>query len=232
MASLRQQIATTTLTLTKFRDLMKRMQENRPHDDLTIVKKAYDYSLKYHDGQTRASGEAYIAHPLAVAAILADLEMDKETIAAALLHDVVEDTVVTSEEVAEKFGDEIATLVDGVTKLTRIPYQSKEDAQVENLRKMFLAMAKDIVYTHHEKWDGSGYPQGLRGAEIPIPGRVMALVDVYDALLARRVYRQPMPHAEAVAIIRSGSGTHFDPAVVEAFMAIAGVLEQQSGEGA
>jgi guanosine-3',5'-bis(diphosphate) 3'-pyrophosphohydrolase len=97
-----------------------------------------------HRGQLRASGESYIEHPLAVAEILAELELDRPTIAAALLHDVVEDTSITSEEVAERFGDEIGSLVDGVTKLTRIPYQSKEDAQVENLRKMFLAMAKDI----------------------------------------------------------------------------------------
>jgi guanosine-3',5'-bis(diphosphate) 3'-pyrophosphohydrolase len=87
---------------------------------------------------------AYIEHPVAAAEILAELEMDRATIAAALLHDVVEDTLVTSEQVASAFGTEIATLVEGVTKLTRIPYQSKEDAQVENLRKMFLAMAKDI----------------------------------------------------------------------------------------
>ena len=126
-------------------------------DDLIVKVQKYDTSLDgswltavyqladtAHEGQRRASGESYIAHPLAVADILADLEMDRATIAAAILHDVVEDTVVTSEEVSELFGTEIATLVDGVTKLTRIPYQSKEDAQVENLRKMFLAMAKDI----------------------------------------------------------------------------------------
>ena len=126
-------------------------------DDLIVKVQKYDTSLEgswltavyqladtAHEGQRRASGESYIAHPLAVADILADLEMDRATIAAAILHDVVEDTVVTSEEVSELFGTEIATLVDGVTKLTRIPYQSKEDAQVENLRKMFLAMAKDI----------------------------------------------------------------------------------------
>ncbi len=80
-----------------------------------------------------------------------------------------------------------------------------------------LSMAKEIVYTHHEKWDGTGYPQGLRGNDIPIPGRVMALVDVWDAILTRRLYQQPMPHEEAVAFIRKGRGTHFDPAVVDAF---------------
>src|SRR5580704_7956206 len=108
------------------------------------LRRVYEVADRAHEGQRRASGESYIEHPLAVAGILADLEMDRQTIAAALLHDVVEDTSITSEEVAEQFGEEIARLVEGVTKLTRIPYQSKEDAQVENLRKMFMAMAKDI----------------------------------------------------------------------------------------
>ena len=87
-----------------------------------------------------------------------------------------------------------------------------------------LAIAKDIVYTHHERWDGTGYPQGLRGTEIPIPGRVMALVDVYDALLTRRLYRKPMLQAEATAFIVKGRGTHFDPAVVDAFVQVSDVL--------
>jgi GTP pyrophosphokinase len=106
--------------------------------------RVYEMADRAHEGQRRASGESYIEHPLAVAGILADLEMDRQTIAAALLHDVVEDTSLTTDQVAAEFGEEIATLVDGVTKLTRIPYQSKEEAQVENLRKMFMAMAKDI----------------------------------------------------------------------------------------
>ncbi|HEY9084541.1 MAG TPA: bifunctional (p)ppGpp synthetase/guanosine-3',5'-bis(diphosphate) 3'-pyrophosphohydrolase [Candidatus Tyrphobacter sp.] len=115
-----------------------------PTLDGAWLRRVYETADRAHEGQHRASGESYIAHPLAVASILADLEMDRQTIAAALLHDVVEDTSVTSDEVSAQFGEEIAQLVDGVTKLTRIPYQSKEDAQVENLRKMFLAMARDI----------------------------------------------------------------------------------------
>src|SRR5438309_7191520 len=98
--------------------------------DAAWLERVYSTAVKAHEGQRRASGESYIEHPLAVAEILAELEMDRQTIAAALLHDVVEDTSITSEEVAQQFGDEIAQLVDGVTKLTRIPYQSKEDAQV------------------------------------------------------------------------------------------------------
>lgn len=89
-----------------------------------------------------------------------------------------------------------------------------------------LAMAKDIVYTHHEKWDGSGYPEGLLGAAIPIPGRLMAIVDVYDAVRTRSLYRKPMTHAAAVALISAGRGTHFDPAVVDAFLAVSHVMEQ------
>src|SRR5579884_3772011 len=112
--------------------------------DPAWLMRVYDVADRAHEGQRRASGESYIEHPLAVAGILADLQMDRETIAAALLHDVVEDTSLTTEQVASEFGEEIASLVDGVTKLTRIPYQSKEEAQVENLRKMFMAMAKDI----------------------------------------------------------------------------------------
>jgi guanosine-3',5'-bis(diphosphate) 3'-pyrophosphohydrolase len=125
-------------------ELVHNVRRYDPSLDPAWLESVYALAEGAHSDQQRASGEKYIEHPLAVAAILADLEMDRSTIAAALLHDVVEDTVITSEEVAERFGDEIAQLVDGVTKLTRIPYQTKEDAQVENLRKMFLAMAKDI----------------------------------------------------------------------------------------
>ncbi|HTV74415.1 MAG TPA: bifunctional (p)ppGpp synthetase/guanosine-3',5'-bis(diphosphate) 3'-pyrophosphohydrolase [Candidatus Acidoferrales bacterium] len=124
--------------------LIAKVRTYDPSVDPEWLYAVYELADRAHDGQLRASGESYIEHPVAVAQILADMEMDKATIAAAILHDVVEDTVVTGEEVAEKFGSEIAQLVEGVTKLTRIPYQSKEDAQVENLRKMFLAMAKDI----------------------------------------------------------------------------------------
>ena len=94
-----------------------------------------------------------------------------------------------------------------------------------------LAMAKDIVYTHHEKWDGTGYPQGLRGAQIPVVGRLMALVDVYDAITTPRPYREPMTHGEAVAFIVSVKGTHFDPTVVDAFLEVASSVERLSALG-
>jgi GTP diphosphokinase / guanosine-3',5'-bis(diphosphate) 3'-diphosphatase len=125
-------------------ELIERVQSYDPSANGEWLMSVYQLADAAHQGQRRASGESYIEHPLAVAGILADLEMDHQTIAAALLHDVVEDTSVTAEQVADRFGEAVSRLVDGVTKLTRIPYQSKEDAQVENLRKMFLAMAKDI----------------------------------------------------------------------------------------
>ena len=125
-------------------DLIAKVQSYDPTVEASWLRGVYELADAAHEGQLRASGESYIEHPVAVARVLADMEMDRATIAAAILHDVVEDTVVTSDEVSAKFGPEIAQLVEGVTKLTRIPYQSKEDAQVENLRKMFMAMAKDI----------------------------------------------------------------------------------------
>ena len=110
-----------------------------------MIEKAYQLAKKAHGGQCRKSGEPYIVHPLWVAIILADLEMDKETIAAGLLHDVVEDTVYTEEQLAEIFGKEVALLVDGVTKLTQLNWdKDKVEIQAENLRKMFLAMSRDI----------------------------------------------------------------------------------------
>src|SRR6201997_576174 len=144
MATLRQQIATTALTLTKFRDLMRRMQENRPQDDLTIVKKAYDYSMKQHSGQSRASGEPYLVHPLEVALVLAEMKMDSVAVAAGLLHDSVEDTSVTIVDIRKEFGEQVAHIVEGVTKISKIDFATQEEQQAENLRKMMLAMVDDI----------------------------------------------------------------------------------------
>ena len=128
-----------------YEELMKSIKKYRPNTDLTMIEKAYEVATKAHEGQFRKSGEPYIIHPICVAIILAELELDKETIVAGLLHDVVEDTVMTSEDVAREFSDEIALLVDGVTKLTQLNYSAdKVELQAENLRKMFLAMAKDI----------------------------------------------------------------------------------------
>ena len=144
MATLRQQIATNVLTVTRFRELMKKLRENRPNDDLELVKKAYDFSQKNHAGQSRASGEPYLIHPLEVANALADMKMDPVSIAAGLLHDSVEDTSVTTVEIRQEFGEQVAHIVEGVTKISKIDFSTTEEAQAENLRKMMLAMVDDI----------------------------------------------------------------------------------------
>ncbi len=128
-----------------FEELKKCILHYHPSTDLSMVEKAYKVANAAHINQKRKSGEPYIIHPLCVAIILAQLELDKETIIAGILHDVVEDTAVTSEELTAQFGEEVALLVDGVTKLTQLNYEhDKIEIQAENLRKMFLAMAKDI----------------------------------------------------------------------------------------
>ena len=128
-----------------YQELIDSIHRYHPSDDISMVEKAYRLAYDAHKEQKRKSGEPYIIHPLCVAIILADLELDKETIVAGILHDVVEDTVMTTAGVAEQFGNEEALLVDGVTKLTNINWdKDKVEMQAENLRKMFLAMAKDI----------------------------------------------------------------------------------------
>ena len=128
-----------------FQKLISMVKKYHPSDDVHLIEKAYKIAYKAHEGQKRKSGEPYIIHPVCVCIILAELELDKETIVAGMLHDVVEDTIMTSEEIAAEFSDEVALLVDGVTKLTQLNYVAdKVEVQAENLRKMFLAMAKDI----------------------------------------------------------------------------------------
>ncbi len=124
--------------------LLKKLKENNPANDLEPVIKAFNYAMDKHKNQLRVSGEPFFTHPIAVANILADMELDTSAVTAALLHDVVEDTETTDEDIVRDFGETIALLVAGVTKLGKIPYTSNEDQQIENLRKMFLAMAKDV----------------------------------------------------------------------------------------
>lgn len=124
--------------------LITKIKGYHPSNDLSLIEKAYNLAKVAHKEQLRRSGEPYIIHPLEVAIILADLQMDRETIVAAILHDVIEDTEYEYEDIVRMFGEEIAILVDGVTKLDKLDYSSKEEAQAENYRKMFLAMAKDI----------------------------------------------------------------------------------------
>lgn len=125
-------------------EFLNSILEINPNYDIELIGKAYDISEEMHRNQLRKSGEPYLIHPMAVAEILADLGMDEETIIAGLLHDVVEDTPYTNEDLRRDFGDEVELLVDGVTKLGSIKFESKEERQAENLRKMFLAMSKDI----------------------------------------------------------------------------------------
>lgn len=128
-----------------YEELIARVRKYHPSADVSLIEKAFRIADEAHKGQFRKSGEAYIIHPIWVGIILAELELDKETIVAGILHDVVEDTVMTSEEIEEEFGEEVALLVDGVTKLGQLSYsKDKIEVQAENLRKMFLAMAKDI----------------------------------------------------------------------------------------
>lgn len=128
-----------------YHDLIDHILQYHPSTDISMIEKAYHIASEAHKDQKRKSGEPYIIHPLCVAIILAELEMDKETIVAGILHDVVEDTVMTADEIAKEFSPEVALLVEGVTKLTKLNFsQDKLELQAENLRKMFLAMAKDI----------------------------------------------------------------------------------------
>ncbi len=132
-----------------YKDLIERVLRYHPSDDISQIEKAYKVAFEAHKSQVRKSGEPYIIHPLYVSIILADLELDKETIIAGLLHDVVEDTIMSYEDLVREFGQDVANLVDGVTKLEKLPQfqdgsDSRLEMQAENLRKMFLAMAKDI----------------------------------------------------------------------------------------
>ncbi|MBS1822581.1 MAG: bifunctional (p)ppGpp synthetase/guanosine-3',5'-bis(diphosphate) 3'-pyrophosphohydrolase [Acidobacteria bacterium] len=128
----------------KFQRLLETVHENRPGDDLEIIRKAWVFCLEQHEGQKRASGEPYVIHPLEVGQVLAELKMDSTAIAAGLLHDAVEDTDVTSDEIARRFGEQVAHIVEGVTKLDKIKFANREDHQAENIRKMLLAMVTDV----------------------------------------------------------------------------------------
>ncbi len=132
------------MPVVRFEDIVDRIQQNHPDADVDMLRSAYIFSAKVHQGQTRLSGESYLNHPIEVAAILANLKLDAATVTAGLLHDTIEDTSATSEEIRETFGDEVARLVDGMTKLSRMELQSREQREAENFRKMIVAMAKDV----------------------------------------------------------------------------------------
>jgi GTP pyrophosphokinase len=128
----------------RFERLLDTVRANRPGDDLDLIRSAWAFCIQHHEGQKRASGEAYISHPLAVAQVLAELKMDSTAIAAGLLHDAVEDTDVTAADIAKRFGEQVAHIVEGVTKLDKIKFANREEHQAENIRKMLLAMVTDV----------------------------------------------------------------------------------------
>ena len=128
----------------RFETLLRHVQANRPSEDVSLIRKAWEFCVRHHDGQMRASGEPYIIHPLEVAEVLAEMKMDSTAIAAGLLHDSGEDTPATNEEIAAGFGDQVAHIVEGVTKIDKIQFANREDRQAENVRKMLLAMVSDV----------------------------------------------------------------------------------------
>jgi GTP pyrophosphokinase len=128
----------------RFEALLRRVQANRPSEDVSLIRKAWEFCVQHHEGQMRASGEPYIIHPLEVAEVLAEMKMDATAIAAGLLHDSVEDTPATNEEIQAEFGDQVAHIVEGVTKIDKIQFANREDRQAENVRKMLLAMVSDV----------------------------------------------------------------------------------------
>jgi len=128
----------------RFEGLIRHVQANRPSEDVSLIRKAWEFCVRHHHGQMRASGEPYIVHPLEVAEVLAEMKLDSTAIAAGLLHDSVEDTPATSEEIQSGFGDQVAHIVEGVTKIDKIQFANREDRQAENVRKMLLAMVTDV----------------------------------------------------------------------------------------
>src|SRR5579863_4600376 len=131
-------------SLVEFEEIVKKVQAYRPGDDVELLRKAFEFSCLEHKTQKRLSGEPYVSHPLEVANVLADMKLDVVCLAGGMLHDVVEDTPTTIERVRQEFGPEVARIVEGVTKISRLEFVSAQDHQAENLRKMVLAMVDDI----------------------------------------------------------------------------------------
>src|SRR6202789_2325078 len=128
----------------KFAELLATIGKNRPSDDINIIRRAWEFCVQHHSGQLRASGEPYVLHPLEVAQVLAEMKLDSTAIAAGLLHDAVEDTPVTTEDISEQFGEQVAHIVEGVTNIDKMQFAHREDRQAENVRKMLLAMVSDV----------------------------------------------------------------------------------------
>jgi GTP pyrophosphokinase len=143
-ASLRLDPALGSRSMIRLNDILEKLSAAHPHSDLNLVRKAYVFSALAHKGQVRLSGEPYLIHPLEVANIIAELNMDAASVTAGLLHDTLEDTLTSTEELSARFGEEVTTLVEGLTKISKINFKTTEERQAENFRKMILAMVKDI----------------------------------------------------------------------------------------
>ena len=174
--------------------LRRDLQESGRPYDFDMIDRAYALAEKAHDGQRRRSGEPYICHPMCVAQILIELGMDSESISAALMHDVAEDTAVTIDEIRAQFGPEVALLVDGVTKLTQIKFSNVEDRQAENLRKMLLAMSQDVrvmiiklADRLHNMRTGDAWPEQKRRDKARETMEVYAPIEIGRASCRERV---------------------------------------------
>src|SRR5579863_6726637 len=128
----------------RFQELIDKVRKNRPGDDTELLRRAYEFAAEQHKSQTRLSGEPYLSHPVEVAYLLADMKLDVTSLCAALLHDVVEDTKIPIETISEQFGPDVARLVEGATKISRLDLLAPETRQAENVRKMLLAMVNDV----------------------------------------------------------------------------------------
>ena len=207
-----------------FEDLMTALKEsNRPYD-FDKITEAYQYASKAHEGQMRQSGDPYITHPIAVAQILVELGMDTETICAGLLHDVVEDTASTLDEIKKRFGADVALMVDGVTKLTKIQFSNIEELQAENLRKMLLAMSRDVRVMIiklcdrlHNMRTGDAWPEQKRRDKAretmevyaPIANR-LGILNVKEELEDRSLhYLDPVGYEEISKMLSERAGEEF-----------------------
>ena len=172
--------------------LLASYRRRHPKRPVTMVNRAYEAARVAHQNQMRSSGEAYINHPIAVARIVADVGLDEVSLAAALLHDAVEDTEITLDDVRREFGDEVASLVDGVTKLDRIQFDSREEQQAATMRKMLVAMARDIRVLIIKLADRLHNMRTLAGTPVEKQQRVaQETLDIY-APLAHRLGMQEM----------------------------------------
>src|SRR5512141_1046755 len=179
---------------TKLHELVEKVQAYFPAADVDLIRKAHDFSAKVHTGQKRLSGEPYLIHPTAVAGIIADLKLDVPSIVSGLLHDTVEDTLTTLDELKNLFGREVASLVDGVTKLSRTNFSSREEKQAENFRKMLLAMGKDVRVILIKLADRVHNMRTLD--HLPLENQILTAQETLD------IYA-PMAHRLGVAWIKS-----------------------------